>query len=195
MANEDLIPHQLDDDARQRLIEHLDRYRSQKTHSDAKPNKVTGELCDLVNEMYEEGIKPSEIVEAMPFSSNNTIYYHVRGDCSHTQRRLVTYDECMWMRIKAQKGAPRKTLAMLYDLSIRNATDHILGECGHDNGIEPLTNEELKENTAEYVFKTEAVCDMCGKKFRHKRHRDRRFCSKACACSHAGKVSTGVVSD
>jgi len=193
MIGPEAIPSGMSEEMEEKLLHLIEMHMVKPSPKPCKPNVVTKDLCDLMNDMYEDGIKPSKIVELMPFSSHNTLYYHLREDCNHKQRRVILYDECGWMRVKAKQGAPRKTLAVLYDANTRTVTEHVLGECEHEDGIEPLTKEEFDKNTREYTYKKRLVCENCNKESRVMRHRNRRFCSRRCAASHAGKVSTGAI--
>lgn len=189
LADPEDIPKELGDESREKFITYIKQHKTAKTDWDRTSNKVTKYMCDIINEMHSNGVKPDNILEFMPISSPNTIYYHVRGDCEHEYRTQLTYDECGWMRAKAHQGAPSRTLAMLYNLAQEVATIHLTGKCQHEDGIEPISGPELRANSQSGPETTTSVCPICEQEFEHEAYRPRTTCSTQCNVEYASKMS------
>jgi hypothetical protein len=196
LADPSDIPRRISDRARDRLIRYIKRRKSQYRLSDQKidewersSSKVTKELCETIRDMNAAGTSASEIAKLTPIQSRNTVYYHLRGDCNHKQRSMVTYSECGWIRYKAHKGASTKALAVLYDVSKRTIVAHATGECNHSHGCEPITGGELQSNAYEKASIVTSTCAVCGQQFEHKEYRDRTTCSSGCNVKYAAQKS------
>lgn len=183
------IPRQLDDEMKGKLRRYLDE------HDDAqeakRSRKVSKELCDLVNEMANEGVMKTEILDFVHFSSKNTLYYHLRGDCSHELGTDLTYDECGWMRVYAHNGAPSNTLGILYDVSTDTASKHVRGKCEHEDGIEPVSKDQMWENQKKTRHSADIIeeeCPVCGDTFEYKEYHTRTTCSEMCNSKYANQI-------
>lgn len=143
-AHPSQIPDGTPEHIKNRLKSILSDKRGQD--GDTTPSKINKDLCELINEMYEQDMKASEIMKLIPATSQNTLYYHVRGDCEHEHREIVTFDECGWMRVYSRKGAKTSTLAILYNIHRRTVQKHLRGKCSHEQGIKPLTKQERRWN-------------------------------------------------
>lgn len=181
------IPSGVNDETKER-IKSLVEYEEEVSENWERTScKVTKELCNIICEMYSDGISPRDITDCLPISSHNTVYYHVRGDCNHEYRSKLTYDECGWMRVYARKGAPSSSLAVLYNVHKDRVSHHVTGKCRHEDGIEPVSASKLRSNgysTPDYVTKE---CPVCGDEFEHKEYKSRTTCSNKCNYSYAGK--------
>lgn len=151
------------------------------------PHKVNTQLCNLINDMYDDGVKPSEIISHIPVSSPDTVYRHIRGDCKHNYSTGVSYDECGWMRYYAHKGASTGALACLYNISKRSVTKHLKGNCSHNSKLEPLTEKQIYLNSRDIADTITSICPECDNEFEHKSYIDRTFCSESCNGKYAGR--------
>jgi len=124
----------------------LEQYVNGEINKGEGCNKVTKELCDLMCEMRNIGMSGKQIANELEIVTTNAVYYHTRGDCTHEKSDKITYSECGWMRVKSRKGAQTKTLAVLYDTTIRTVQTHLSGDCSHEDGIEPVDPELRYEN-------------------------------------------------
>jgi len=182
-----MLPQGLSKDTKERLRQHiLAQERSDKDNNTS--NTVTKDLCHLICDLREEGMKVNHILRYMPFSSPNTVYYHLRQECSHKYRSKLTYDECGWMRYYASKGAPSKTLAILYNVSQEVAMRHITGKCNHENMIEPLSGEELRSNGYNKTKLVTKICPICNETFEYPEYNDRTTCSDECNVKYASDM-------
>ena len=188
-ADPETIPKGIDQDTKKRLKTYLAQKKKQDSEAKRTSNKVTKGMCDLINDMYEDRASPSEITEFAPVSSPNTIYYHLRGDCSHEYRSIITYSECGWMRVKAHKGMSTSEISSEYNVSERVVISHVTGDCGHEDGIEPLGGDMLYENSLEGPSMTTSTCPVCGDEFKHRSYRDRTTCSSQCNVQYAADKS------
>lgn len=187
------IPDELGDESKRKLKSYIRRHRDEHGNWNRDSNKVSAELCSLMHDMHSEGLTAKEIKEPLPISSPNTIYYHLRNDCTHEKRVQLTYDECGWMRVHAHEGAPSTTLAMLYGVNQRVASRHITGKCSHEDGIEPVSPEQLRANGHNLSKTVTSTCPECGEDFKHKDYRERRFCSSQCNAVYAGRKGAQAV--
>lgn len=188
LADPEDLPRQMDDESKKLFEEYINAHKQRKENSRGK-KVVTSKLCKVINDMRESGVCPSKITEHMPVNSPATIYYHLRGDCSHDDRPSITYDECCKMRIYSRRGAKTTTLAMLNDIDRNNVQIHILGKCSHEDGIEPLTVEEARYTT---YNRTTSTCPICNEDFEHKKYRDRITCSRQCNSKYANNQKEKV---
>lgn len=184
-----MLPNGLDEYVKERIK----AYNEFDTAEYKDQNVVTKDMCETIKKLDSKDIAHDDIVDMMPFSSPNTLYYHLSDKCTHEHRSRVTYSECGWMRVYAQKGAPTKTLSVLYNISMRNAVIHLTGKCNHEDGIEPLHSEDLRANGYSTPTMVSSICDECGNTFEHKEYRDRRFCSTRCRNVYGGKAAQGLV--
>lgn len=143
LKSEDDIPRQITGESR----ELLKRFINEPEPKQGKEcNKVTKQLCDTMCEMKQSGMSGSEIADNIGIVSQNAVYYHTRGDCTHEKGNKITYSECGWMRVKSRKGALTETLAVLYNVTKRTAQVHLSGKCSHDQGIEPVPKDVRYQN-------------------------------------------------
>lgn len=187
---EDLVDGRLDSDAKsklEKLIAHNANEEGQRD-SNHSSGKVSIELCQLMKELYDDGLSYRQITEACPFSSVNTVKYHVKDRCSHTERVKLTYSECGWIRFKAKQGKSAKELSEKYDVTRKAIKIHAKGECNHEHECPTVTTEELEANNKDR-FMAETTCPVCGDTFKHKRYKDRTTCSKSCGGKLAGQAS------
>lgn len=196
LADPSDIPSRIPDDVRRNLVRYIKRRKKQYRLSDQKiedwdrsSSKVSMELCETIKEMKESGASASDIVDCTPIKSRNTVYYHLRGDCNHSQRSMLTYSECGWIRYKANNGASTKALAVLYNVSKRTILTHATGECGHSHGCETVTGSQLKSNGQSEASTVTSTCAVCGERFEHKEYRDRTTCSSDCNVKYAAQKS------
>lgn len=183
------LPDQLDEDSRALLTQYLESKRGDKDSWDRECNKISKEVCDLINEMKEDGVPAKEILDYIPAESTTAVYYHYRGDCTHEYRTRVTYDECMRMRMYSRKGARTSTLAILFNLARTNVQNHIMGNCSHEDGFEPLTAEEARWSLYMERNDTSSICPICGDEFEHKTYQDRTTCSPECNVKYASNAA------
>lgn len=188
----DDLPNGLDGDAKRRIQEYaeeLTEENKEDIHEDRNQNIVTKELCELIHDMDSKGMRHKDIIECMPFSTQHTLYYHLREDCKHSHRTTVTYDECGWMRVYAKQGAPLRTLAVLFNISRENASTHLSGDCSHEDMLEPVSTEQLRANSVETASVVTSICPVCDEEFTHKEYRDRKTCSVPCRNIYAANKS------
>lgn len=181
------LPSRLNEDTKRRLREIAEDEGNEESSTNNTPWKVTVEMCNLMNDMREDGVQPKDIMEIAPFSSQDTLYRHLRGDCTHKARQRVSYDECGWMRFYAKRGAPSKTLAVLYDIDRKTVVNHLSGKCSHNSGLEHLDTYEMHMNGRKDVKMVTSTCPECGEEFEHKEFKDRTFCSESCNGKYAGR--------
>lgn len=192
-VNPDELPRQLSDESRERLAQYIRNKTPDKGEKPKTSGKVTPEMCNLFGEMREEGVKVQDIADTFRLESVNSVYYHLADKCTHEKRELLTYSECGWMRTYAHQGAPSRTLAMLYDITQENATIHITGKCNHEDGVEPVSPEKLRENSHLGTEMQESICPECGDDFEHPIYKSQRFCSNGCNARYASKKAHGRV--
>ena len=186
------LPNGLNDDAKQRIEQYAKKLTEEQGNEDRvqkTSNTVTMELCELIHDMDSKDIPHTDIIECMPFSSQHTLYYHLREDCDHSYRSKLTYNECGWMRIYAKQGAPLQTLSVLFNISERNASIHLSGECNHEDMLEPVSTEQLRSNSVETANIVTSICPICDEEFTHKEYRDRTTCSEQCRNIYASHKS------
>jgi len=186
------LPNGLGDDARQKLEAYAKRLSESdisQQNKEKTSNIVSKELCELIHDMDSKDIPHTDIVECMPFSSQHTLYYHLREDCDHSYRSRLSYDECGWMRIYAKQGAPLQTLSTLFNISQRNTSIHLSGECNHEDMLEPVSTEQLRANSVETAPIITSICPVCDEEFTHKKYRDRTTCSEQCRNIYASHKS------
>lgn len=189
LADPEDLPKGISKDARETMVSIINQHKKDVGEIEKTSGKVTVELCETFSQMKENGVPVSEIQELTHIDSPNTIYYHLRGDCSHQHRAQVTYSECGWMRIKAQQGAGTPELSEEYDLSQENTAVHVTGKCQHEDGIEPVSGDQLYKNSRSSDRWTTSVCPVCGEQFRHKDYRERTTCSDDCNVEYASEMS------
>jgi hypothetical protein len=202
LADPDDLPPGLSPEMEERLENVLQQLKDEEEirqsrdgEWDRTSNKVTKSLCDLMNELRDDGVMPREILSMVPVSSPNTIYYHLRGDCSHEYRAKISYDECGWMLFKATNGASSKELSESYDVSQECVARHVTGRCQHKHNLEPLTGDELFANSKEGPETTTSICPECGEEFEHEAYRERRFCSNQCNSTYAARKGGQAYAD
>jgi hypothetical protein len=186
------LPNGLDADAKERIKKHAERLTEEDSdvkNVDKTSNIVTKELCELMHDMDSKDIPHTDIIDCMPFSSQHTLYYHLREDCDHSYRSKLSYHECGWMRIYAKQGAPLQTLTVLFNISERNASIHLSGECNHEDMLEPVSTEQLRANSVETAPIVTSICPICDQEFTHKEYRDRTTCSEQCRNIYASEKS------
>lgn len=189
------VPDQIEPETKKRLKSYLKRKRDERKDTTSNSYKVTVELCEIMKNMYENGVGPTDICEIMPFSSPGTVRYHVKDKCEHERRPRVTYSECGWMRIKASKGKSTKALSKEYDTNSRTIRKHVTGGCNHDSGIDDLDPSELEEETTNRVDRVKTVCPICKSAFKHRETEQRTTCSKTCNMKYAAMKSHGKSPD
>lgn len=187
------LPQGLNGDIKERLTSYLKSQRKKAETWERTQGKVSKDLCDLIHDMYDDGMPGTQIAEILPVGSQNTVYYHLRDDCSHEHRDSIKYDECGWMRFHASNGAPSSTLSVLYDCSQAVASRHVTGKCSHIGGPEPVDAKKLRENGRSEPDMAITVCDECGEKFEHKAYREPRFCGYTCKQTFAARKGAKVV--
>lgn len=177
------------------VIDHIDNYASRVKkingltgEADKTTSIVSKELCELINELDKKGMAHSDIIDIMPFSSPNTLYYHLKDKCSHNQRTKISYDECGWMRIYAKQGAPVKTLSLLFNIAPENVSKHLTGDCSHEDGVKRVDHSTIRSNSFK-DNKEISECKVCGEEFEHKSYRDRTTCSNKCNQKYMTKKS------
>lgn len=155
------------------------------------PGKVTKEMCIKIQKLHERGAQAEHIASKFNLSSANTVYYHSRGDCSHDRRTSVTYSECGWMRVHFKNGNSVSELSDKYGIAEKNVRVHLKGGCSHEDGIKPLSTEEMRKINKERRNNnfTTSICEICGEAFEHKEYRDRVTCSKTCNAKKAAKAA------
>ena len=178
----DTLPEALSDETKEKLLAITGTVDSDKKK---RPNKVTSELCDFLKELKEKGFTGKEIIEITPINSPSTLYLHINDECKH-KSGTIRYSDCGWIRFHANRGSTTEELSEQYGVDNFAIRQHATGKCWHDHDCEPVTGQELREN-ANKQYHTTSVCDECGDKFRHKRYRDRRFCSRECNTKFAGR--------
>lgn len=188
-ASPDTLPQGLNGEARERVASIMREARVSQGENRGESNKVTSIICEGIREMYEQGVPVKEITKQVPVSSHNSVYYHINGECSHEYRVQLTYSECGWMRVKAQKGKSSKELSEEYNLSQDVTTRHIVGKCDHEDGIEPLDSQLLRANAYDGPATTTSTCPVCENKFEHEEYRDRTTCSPECNVVYASMKS------
>lgn len=184
-ANPDTLPSGLSDDTREKLASIMESGMAQSGIRKRDSHVITPLVCEVIREMHEQGVSPTEIVNFFPVKSQSTLYYHINDKCSHNHRVRLTYSECGWMRVKAGNGEPSKVLAEEYGISQRVASRHILGDCSHEDGILPIDPGELRSNSYNGITMTTSVCKLCGDEFEHAKTRDRMACSRECSAKQA----------
>jgi hypothetical protein len=189
------VPDQLDSEIRDRLKGYLERKRDKQKDNTPNSYKVTIELCEIMNDMYDNGIGPTEICKVMPFSSPSTVRYHVDNKCKHERRSRVTYSECGWMRIKARKGKSTKEISNEYNTDSRIIRKHVTGQCNHESGIDKVSLSELERETRKTVDRVESICPICESAFEHRETEQRTTCSKSCNMKYAAMKSHGKSPD
>lgn len=186
------LPSGIDKDTREKLLEHLG---GEPKEDSKRRRKVNKELCDLLNKLADEGMQKTDILEYAPFTSKATLYYHLRGDCQHELETDINYDECGWIRVYADKGAPAKTLSVLYDCSPESARLHATGRCNHEDGIEPVSKDVMWENQKDTRVKADVIeeeCPVCGDVFKYKEYKERTTCSTSCNSTYANRQKEKV---
>lgn len=183
------LPSSLSEDAKEAIKKRLQEESGGEVTIDYTSNKVSPAMCESMQDMKSDGMTASEIADEMGISSNTTVYYHLREECSHQYRPKVTYSECGWMRIHSRNGARTPTLAVLYDLSEENVVEHLMGRCNHEDGIEPLTEDECRYTLHSEAGVTVSTCEMCGEEFEHKEYRNRTTCSIKCNAKYASHMN------
>jgi len=192
----DKLPSGLPDEDKEKLIQVARTFEEEPELNHTGPNVVDEQLCELMTEAYENGDSLRDIVEYTPVSSSSTVHRHVTGECKHTKRVEISYDECGWMRFHASKGAPSKTLAVLYNVSKQVAVRHIAGHCSHQHGLPPVSGHDLKNNSRSKKPLVSSVCAWCGEEFKHRDCEDRVTCSYKCSGKYTRSEHTvDVASD
>jgi len=191
----DRLPKNLSQDIQSTLKSYLESNLYSGDGSKRDSHKVDSSLCQLIKDMYDDGVSAQDIVDHLPISSPNTVYYHVRDECSHKHRSRVTYDECGWIRVKARSGDSVKELSQDYDLSTKSVRLHAKGECSHEDGIDPVDPDVLYQNNFSGYTMTTSVCEECDEEFEHEACRDRVCCSVKCKNIRAGKLSHASTAD
>jgi len=179
------LPEAIGEDEKRKLKKYLNSINDSNSKPNKTSRKVSKQLCSLIEDLAEQGLKPQEICDLIEVKSKNTVYYHLRDECEHKYRDKVTYDECGWMRVYAKKGAPSSTLAILYNVSREIATRHITGKCNHQDGIQPLSGLELRRNSYSGPDMVTKTCPVCGGTFDHKKYNNRTTCSRSCCGKYA----------
>lgn len=143
------VPRQLDPDMAERVRE-IRRTHGIGVDDDTSPpadagesgggrdRQVTPDTCALMRYMAEQVDAKKRVAEAFAWVSYDRVLAHVNGECSCDEITHVHYDECMRMRLRARKGAPARTLALLNDIEVDTVWVHIGGRCSHEDGIRPL---------------------------------------------------------
>ncbi len=195
LGSPESVPNQIDSDIRDKLTEYLEL--KQKEHKNETPTsyKVTVELCQIMKDMHEDGAKATEIRDAMPISSTGTVRYHVNDNCKHNRRSRITYSECGWMRIKAEKGKTTKELSEEYDTNQRIVRKHVTGDCNHESGVDELEGSQLESAKPNKVDRVKSTCPVCGSEFEHRKTEERTTCSKQCNMKYASMKSHGKSPD
>lgn len=188
-ADPEDLPRQLDGDSRALLEQYLESKRPDKDGWDRECNKISKDVCELIQEMYEDGVPVKEILKYVPAKSTTAVYYHINEECTHEYRTRVTYDECMRMRMYSRKGARTPTLGVLFNLARTNVQNHIMGKCSHEDGFEPLTAEEARWSLYKERNNTTSICPICGDEFEHKKYHDRTTCSSECNVKYASNAA------
>lgn len=186
------LPNGLDSNAKKKIEEYAEGLVEDTDNVgdvEKTSNTVTKEICELIHDMDSKGIPHTDIIECMPFSSQHTLYYHLRKDCQHSYRTKLSYNECGWMRVYAKQGAPLKTLSVLFNISERNASIHLSGECDHEDMLEPVSTKQLRANSVETAPIVTSICPICDQEFTHKEYRDRTTCSEQCRNIYASEKS------
>jgi predicted transcriptional regulator len=110
--------------------------------SDERHN-VDIEACEVIKELYEKGMSLQDIADLLGNLSKSGVRYHVQNKCTHKKQGKITYSECGWMRIKARRNKSTKQLSKNYGVSDDTIRAHLKGECHHEDGIIPLSKEEM----------------------------------------------------
>jgi len=186
-ADPEDLPDVLDSKTKAQLEAYLESKKQDEPNAPRSSGKVTSELCNLMNQMYSDGVNGTDIVDLVPVKSHNTVYYHLGDDCTHARRSRISYSECGWMRIHAENGAPSSTLAILNDICEEHATKHVTGRCSHEDGIKPVDGNVLRNNSRPEVTYTTKECPVCGDTFEYEDYRRRVTCSPSCNGKYASE--------
>lgn len=184
LADAEDIDPRLSPDTRDRILSYLD---NNKENSKPVTNKVSKAMCEDMKHRYENGATANDILQDFPIETTDTVYFHVNDKCTHTQRSKVTYDECGWMRVKSKKGAPTKTLAVLYNVSQDTAYEHISDRCNHELHIDPVEPSKLRDNMHPNTETVTSTCAVCSKEFEHKNYVKGTTCSNRCSALYASQ--------
>jgi len=133
------IPRQMPDESAELFMSVHERMADGDPTPTDRSKQVTPDTCAIMREMNDRGMNMAQIAAAVDWVSYNTVRRHVNGNCACDTRTHVHYDECMRLRVAAEKGAPTPTLVVLSDLDRYTVWEHLTGECGHENGIPPLS--------------------------------------------------------
>lgn len=133
------LPRQMSDESMELIMSVREGMDGLDPSPADRSTQVTPDTCALMREMSDRGMDMTDIDAAVDWVSYNTVRYHVNGDCSCDTRTHVHYDECMRLRIAAERGAPTPTLVVLSDLDRYTVWEHLTGECDHEDGIAPLS--------------------------------------------------------
>lgn len=109
---------------------------------DQKHN-VDVEACEAMKELHRANMSYRAISDLLSNISKSGVSYHVKGKCSHGRDDVLSYSECGWMRVHAREGMGTKKLADKYDVYVGTIRTHLKGECHHEDGILPLTQDEM----------------------------------------------------
>jgi len=143
LTSEEQIPRQITGESRELLKSFINDGEDKRGN---ECNKVTQDLCDTICKLKKLGKSGSEIADMIGVVSENAVYYHARGDCTHEKGDMITYSECGWMRVKSKKGALTETLAVLYNTTKRTVQVHLSGDCSHEDSIEPVPKDVRYQN-------------------------------------------------
>lgn len=119
---------------------------------DEKHN-IDVETCEVMKKLYSAGMSYREISNIIQNVTKSGVAYHVKGNCTHSRSNSLCYSECGWIRVHARNGMSTKALADKYDVCAGTIRKHLKGECNHEDGILPLTEDEMldrKSSLANY---------------------------------------------
>lgn len=133
------LPRQMSDESMELIMSVREQMDDPEPTQPDRSSQVTPDTCAILREMADRGMNMAQITAAVDWVSYNTVRRHVNRDCSCDSRTHVHYDECMRLRIAAERGAPTPTLVVLSDLDRYTVWEHLTGQCSHDDGIAPLS--------------------------------------------------------
>jgi len=185
----DEIPSGINNETAEYIKNYIKKEETKDLEWDHTSSKVTVELCDTMNKLYDKGLTAGEIADMFDLESHTTVHYHVQKKCTHEYRSKVTHSECGWMRFHANNGAPTKTLATLYDLSEKHTRTHVLGKCSHDHECPTPSPSELRSNGYGKTDMQTSTCPICEEEFEHEAYFNRTTCSEECKYKYIGRKS------
>lgn len=134
----DGLPRQLNDEMKDLLRSAQEEMGTDARGAGDRTTQVTPDKCALLRMMVDEMGTKRAVADSLDWITYDRVCYHTAGKCKCDERAHVHEDECYRMRMRAHRGAPADTLALLNGLEKKTVWKHLSGRCSHPDGMEPL---------------------------------------------------------